>query len=146
MVRVNILNFLGKKKAQISIEYIIIIGFVTIILIGIISIAFFYSGGIKDRIRLNQVNNFANKITSTAESVFFSGKPSRATINTYLPNGVESIEIIENSIVISIKLNSGSTKTAFSSNVPINGSITTTPGIKRVELNAEQNNVVISLA
>ena len=129
-----------KSKSQISFEYLIIMGFVTFVIIGVLGIAMFYSGGIKDRIKITQMTNCANKIISTAESVFYSGYPSRATITCQLPENIQEISISEDSLVISIQTSSGLMKRAFTSNVPISEGttewLTISPGIKKVRLEA----------
>lgn len=132
------------SKSQISIEYVIIVGFATFILIGILSLALIYSGSIKDRIKLVQVNNFANKILSTSESVFYYGEPSKATISAFLPEGVINITISGNTLYIETQTSSGIEKNGFLSNVPITGDITTSPGIKRLEFTAEETTVSIN--
>jgi len=133
-----------KKRAQVSVEYLIIVGFVVAVLIGIISLAFFYSGTIKDRIKMTQINNFVNKIISTSESVFYAGEPSKATISVYLPEGVKEIEIIENSLVLTFQASSGLNKVSFSSQVPISGAIDSNSGLKKIQAVAEETQVVIS--
>ncbi len=135
---------LHKKKGQIGIEYLIIIGFVTFVILGIMGVAFFYSGNINDRIRLSQINTFANKVISASESVFYSGTPSKSTISAYLPDGVNEVEIIDNSIVFTVQTSSGINRVSFSSNVPISGAITSSPGLKKLQIVAEQDIVVIS--
>ena len=134
------------KRGQTSIEYLLMVGFITFIIIGILGIAFFYSSSIKDRIKIIQMNNFANKIISTSESVFYAGEPSKATITAHLPDGVESISIneAEDLLIISLQTSSGTTTNAFSSNVPISGSLTSSSGLKKIEIRAEANNIVIS--
>ena len=94
------------------------------------------------------MNNFANKIISTAESVFYAGEPSRATITAYLPENVKEIEINEgeDSLVISMQLDSGLTKRAFQSSVPISGTITITQGLKRLVIIAGETEVSINHA
>ena len=138
----------SNRKAQVSFEYLIIMGFVTFIIITILGIALFYGNSIKDRIRITQVNNFANKIISTSESVFYAGEPSKATINTYLPENIEEVLIDEtdNALVISVRTSSGVTRTAFQSNVPITGILTTSAGLKKIEIKAEDQKVNINLA
>jgi len=132
------------SKSQISIEYVIIVGFATFILIGVLSLALIYSGTIKDRIKLVQVNNFANKILSTSESVFYYGEPSKATISAFLPAGVINISILGNTLYIETQTSSGIEKNGFVSKVPIKGNITTSPGIKRLEFTAEETTVSIT--
>ncbi len=132
------------QRAQVSFEYIVIMGFVTFIIIGILGVSFLYSNSIKDRIKMIQVNNFGNKVVSSAESVFYAGEPSKITIKGYLPEGVEEVDIQDDYIFISIQLSSGFTKISFSSEVPIQGSITNSPGVKNVEIEAQEDVVVIS--
>lgn len=123
-----------KSKSQISFEYLIIMGFVTFVIIGILGIALFYSGGIKDRIKITQMTDCANKIISTAESVFYSGYPSRATINCYLPEGIQNITIDGNELVFKLQTSTGKPITSFTSNVQLYGSIMATPGLKKIKL------------
>lgn len=133
------------KKAQIGIEYLIIMSFVVIIVMLILGIALFYSGSIKDRIKITQVNNCANEIISESESVFYSGQPSKSTVSCYLPDNVKLIEVIENSLIFTIQTNSGITRTGFSSNVPISGNIPAFFGLRKIQLKAEQNYTLITL-
>lgn len=132
-----------KKKGQISIEYIILVGFITFIIIGTLGIAFFYSGSIKDRIKAIQINNFANKIISTAESVYYYGEPSKATISLYLPEGVKEIEFYERNLLVTIQTSSGLEKIAFSSKVALEGTISIFFGIKNIELSAQGDKIII---
>jgi uncharacterized protein (UPF0333 family) len=135
---------MGNLKGQIAIEYLILAGFVTFILIGMLAVAFMYSNTIKDRIRLIQIENFANKVISTSESVFYSGSPSKATISIYLPEGVNQIEILENNLIVTAETSNGLTKTAFPSKVPISGNLNSAQGIKNIKVIAEQDRAVIS--
>lgn len=143
---VNKINILSRsKRSQISFEYLIIMGFITFVIIGVLGIALFYSGAIKDRIKITQMTDCANKIISTAESVFYSGFPSRATISCYLPEGIQSPIIIEdNELVFKLQTSTGKSTTSFSSNVKLYGNIMATPGLKKIMLTAEEEEVMIS--
>lgn len=134
-----------RKRGQVSTEYLIIIGFVTFFIISMVGIAFFYSNTIKDRIKVTQINNFANKIISSSESVFYAGKPSKATIFVYLPDNVKKIEIAGD-LIFEFQTSSGTNKVAFSSKVPLSGTLTTSPGLKKIQMEAEEDYVIISKA
>ena len=143
---------MGKKRnAQVSMEYLIIMGFVTTMIIIILGIALTYTGSIQDNIKVTQVNNFANKVISSAESVFYYGEPSKSTISAYLPEGVKEIQIVneitesENAMFITISTSTGLNKIGFSSEVPINGTLTISPGIKRIEISADDEKANIGL-
>ncbi len=133
-------------SGQVSIEYLLIIGFVTFFVVVVLGTAFFYSGSIRDSMRVTQVNNYANKIISTSESVFYSGEPSKATVSVYLPQGVESVEISNNNLIVAIQTSSGTNKMAFSSKVPISlqGNLTASSGLKKIQIIAETNTVTVS--
>jgi uncharacterized protein (UPF0333 family) len=132
------------KKAQISVEYLVIIGFVTFVVIAVLGLAFFYSNSIKDKIRINQINNFANKIISTSETVFYAGSPSQATISVYLPENVQEIIIEDNNLLISVYTSSGTNKISFSSNVPISGNINVFSGLGKIKITAQESSAEIT--
>ncbi len=132
------------KRGQISTEYLIVIGFVVFLVLGILGVAFFYTSITNDQIKVSQVSNLANKIITSAESVFYAGEPSKLTITGYLPIGVNSFEIMSKEIVVEIATSSGVTIMSFSSNVPLSGSISSSEGVKRIEVLAQQNEILIS--
>ncbi len=132
-----------KKKAQVSTEYLIVVGFVTFLIISVLGLSLFYSSQIKDKIKFNQLENFANKLISSAEQVFYSGEPSKTTITAYLPSGVESLTILPNEIVFNVTSSGGLSVTAFQSDVLLSGSISNSEGVKRISILAESNRVVL---
>ena len=138
------MNCLFKKRGQISIEYLIIVGFIIFLIIGILGVSLFYSSLIKDNIRMNYLRSFANKIISSAESVFYAGEPSLITITAYLPSGVQGMYIGGNQILVNISTAGGVTRIFFSSNVPISGSISNSEGVKKIKVLAGKNEVNIT--
>jgi uncharacterized protein (UPF0333 family) len=133
-----------KNRGQISLEYLILVGFVTFIIISTLAIAYLYSGSINDRIKVSQINNFAKKIVSTSERVFYQGEPSKATISVYLPDGVQDVSFFQNNLFVTLLTSSGTEKISISSDVPVEGSITSGMGIKKIEIRAEENKVIVS--
>lgn len=136
------------KTAQSSMEFLILMGFLTFVIIGVLGIGYFYSETINDRIKATQISNFANKIAITAETVFYSGEPSKATISVHLPEGVDDIEIIDDMIVITYHLATGENIISFSSNVPLaetpTEEITASSGLKTLTITANQTHAVIA--
>lgn len=139
-------NLLKSKRSQISFEYLIVMGFVTFVIIVVLGIALFYSGGIKDRIKITQMTDCANKIISTAESVFYSGYPSRATINCYLPEGIQNVTVYDTAISFGVQTSTGDSVTEFSSNVQLYGEIMATPGLKKIKLDADINGEQVDIS
>ena len=132
------------RKAQVGIEYLLIMGFAVAVIIGMLGVAFYYSGSVNDQIKFSQIDSCARKIISASESVFYSGTPSKATLSCYLPDNVRQIEILENNLIFTFQTSSGISKTSFSSKVPISGNLPSFFGLKSITVRAEQNFTVIS--
>jgi hypothetical protein len=132
------------KKSQVSVEYITIVGFVTIVLISLLLIAVSYSNVAKDQMRYIQTEAYAKKVISSAETVYYSGSPSKAAITAYLPEGVQAVELIDNQIVFSLNSKNGMVRNAYSSDVPLEGNLSSSYGIKKIKLEATPNYVRIS--
>jgi len=133
-----------KNKTQSGVEYLIIIGFVTLAITTILIAAYFYIGLTRDKINMNQVEVLANKIISSSESVFFAGIPSQTTITIYLPNNIRNIEFQNTELIITASTSTGNIKRAFTSKVPLQGSIQLGEGSRKLTIKAESDHVEIS--
>lgn len=137
------------ERGQISSEYLIVVGFVVFLILSVVGVSFFYSNSINDRIKLNQVENFAVKIIENAESVFYLGEPSQVSISIYLPSGVEDIEIVNegsgSSLVFTVETSSGDIIRSFESNVIIEGDLPATEGVKNIKIAAGDDRVILSV-
>jgi len=133
----------NNKRGQVSIEYVLVFGFVALVVLITLGVGMEYSGSIKDNIKMTQVNNFASKIISASESVFYYGEPSKSTITSYLPESVEGVEIVDNNILIELRTSSGLNRIAFPSNVPISGNISKNDGVKNIEIVANETAITI---
>ena len=132
-----------KKRGQISTEYLIVVGFVTFLIASVLGLSLFYSSQIKDKIRFNQLQNFANKVISSSEAVFFSGEPSRSTITAYLPSGVNGVNVLANEIVFNVSSSSGFTVISFLSDVPLYGGVSNSEGVKRILISANLTSITL---
>ncbi len=135
---------LSQNRSQSGVEYMIVIGFVSFAVMVILLMSGYYSNLTKDKIRMNQIESFAEQLINNAETVFFAGEPSEKTVNLYLPSGVKEIIITSNSIVMTISSSSGDNLRSFGSNVPLQeGSISNVEGVKVLSIKARENFVVI---
>ena len=132
-----------KKNAQIGMEYLMIIGFLTFILIGTLGIAMYHNNTIRDMISSRQIESMSTKIISSAESVFYAGEPSKVTIVSYIPNGISEINITDNTIFVTFQSSSGTNKVSFKSNVPITGTLSTISGLRNIIIEATSSSVTI---
>lgn len=85
-----------QKKAQVSIEYTLIIGLVILTLTISVAVALYYSASAKGQIRMNQLDKIGKKIVDTSDSIYYLGPPSKATIELTMPDRVASIIIVRN--------------------------------------------------
>ncbi len=133
-----------KKRGQTGTEYLIIVGFVTFAVMAIVAIAFTMSNSTKDRLKMNQVESFANTLVKNAESLFFAGEPSKTTVTLYLPEGANNITITQYNIIIRVDSSSGQAIRLFESRVPLNGTISGGEGAKNLILEAKEDYVLIT--
>lgn len=133
-----------KKKGQVSVEYLVVVGFVTFVVLGVLALAFFYVNGINDQIKFNQIDKLGNNLASTADVVYFAGEPSQKTIKGYIPSGVNSIQLIDNLIVFNVTSASGETIMSFTASENLTGAINSNGGVKEFVLIAESDRVSIN--
>ncbi len=136
-------------RGQIGLEYLIVVAFVVFAVIIILGVSLFYTSGARDQIKLNQLYTFANKVTSSAASVYYAGEPSKVTIAAYLPEGVHDIQIVEDNLVFTLVTSGGTTVIAFESNVPLdNGAsapiFSMNAGLKRIIVRAGTDRVYVT--
>src|SRR3989344_5986330 len=110
-----------EKRGQISVEYMIVVGFIVFSVISVLGAALLYSSQINDGVQTRQIEQFANKIISSAESVKYAGEPSRSTISVYLPSGVKGIQIIGKELVVDFTISSGFNRVSYLSKVALEG-------------------------
>jgi len=136
-----------RKRGQAGTEYLIVVGFVTFAVLSIIAIAFSFSNQTEDRIKLNQAESFATQLIDAAETVFYAGEPSMAPATLYLPSGVTNITLNDQGIIMKINVYGGAENVrAYTSNVPLNGTLPLTEGSKKIMLQARSSYVYVSVS
>ncbi len=132
------------SKAQISMEYMIIVGFVAVITIPLIVIYYTYSSDTNEQITANQVDQIAKKIVDAAESVYYLGEPSQTTVKVYMPNNVIEAAVANREILFRVKAKSGVSDIEQISSVDMSGTLPTTQGIHFIRVKAVAGGVEVS--
>jgi uncharacterized protein (UPF0333 family) len=132
------------RKAQISMEYLIIVGFVAAVTIPLILIFNSHSTEINENLIANQADGIASKIVDSAESVYYLGETSKVTFRIYMPARIESALIGNHEVVFSIKKIAGMTEIVKYCTVPINGSISSSSGIRNIVVESKGDYVWVS--
>ena len=133
-----------KKNAQVSMEYVIIVGFILVIMIPLILIFYEHISSTNDQVITSQVDKIAKKVVDSAESVYYLGEPSKTRIKVYMPENVEQVVIHDKEIVFKVKTGSGLTDISQISSVNISGDIAITPGIRYINIESKGDHVWVS--
>ena len=89
----------AKKKSQVAVEHLIIVGLIIIILIPTAYFLFTYQGSSSDAIKASKIEGAANQIIKAANNLYNYGTESKTTIEVTIPEGVQSISFLENEVV-----------------------------------------------
>jgi uncharacterized protein (UPF0333 family) len=131
-------------RGQTAFEYLMIFSIVLILVVILTA----YSGQLTKRneedIRISNAIAAVNKITEAANIVNTQGKPSLLTLSVYIPEEVDSITFSGNVILIKVRIASGLSDIFARSKATLQGSISTTSGMKKIKVIAEDNYVNIT--
>ena len=146
------------RKAQASMEYLLVVGLVILVILPSIYIFYSYSQRSNEEIAQGQVNKFGTQIIDAAEKVYYLGGPSKTTLDLTMPKGVRNMEIWCNQELVFF-LADGS-EIAFKSRVNITTNITAdasgrccynftkedySSGLKKVIVEAKGDNVLVRI-
>jgi len=131
-------------KSQVSVEYLMIIGFTAVILIPLVILYFIYTEDSSEKIISSQMNLLITKIISSAETVNSLGNPSRTTIKATIPNKISGASIANNEINFNISTGNRISSIYRPSSVNIIGDLPSKPGTYEITIKARENDVEVS--
>lgn len=106
------------KKAQFSVEYLIIIGLVLVVIIPAILLYYSYSRAHTTKISASSINDIGLKIVENAKSVYSLGEGSWVTLELSLPENIKSMQIpVKNELVIEYFTEGGVSEAVFFSDI-----------------------------
>ena len=126
----------GKSKAQISLEFLLVVGFAFLMTIPLIIIFYQQSETLDTEITSSQIDKVASEIRDAADEVYYLGTPSKKTVTIYMPEGVQSITLTGNKIVFVVDSPSGDYELVKWSSANLTGSVQTHRGIHHVSVEA----------
>ena len=125
------------SRGQISVEYMVIIGFVTVITIPLIIIYYNFIQESNDEITSAQISQIAKKIVDASESVYYIGEPSQTTLRVNVPDGVVSANLSSGKeVVFRIRSGTGEADIVQTTSVNISGSLPTKKGTYAITIKA----------
>ncbi len=132
------------KSAQVGMEYLAIVGFVTFVAILILSISNYYTRQTEDRVITSQVYNIEGNLIDASEKVYYYGSPTKTMIEAQMPEKIEAIIINQSEITFKVRIEGGVTDISRQSDVNITGNISNSPGLKKIVIESKGSYVNIS--
>lgn len=133
-----------KKKAQISMEYIVIVGFVAVLVIPMLLIFYTYADRTEDEIISNQMQKIGYTISDSAEAMYYLGEPSRTKIRAYFPKNIRNITIGNNEIVFNVNVKEGTDQVVVYTPIPIQGDLDEHSGYHSIKIRSKGTYVEIT--
>lgn len=131
-------------KAQVSVEYMLVMGFAALMALPLLLIYYTYSSDTSDSVATSQAMQIARRIVDSSESVYYLGKPSQTTLKLNFPDRIKSTRLGDYEVVINVSTKSGTAEMVQVSSVNITGNLPTTQGIHIITVKAEEGYVQIT--
>ena len=123
-------------------EYLLVTGFSFLLLVPLITLFFAQSSDIEADLIEAQAKTAGRELINSAERIYYSGPPSRETVQVVFPEFVTLAEINNDSIVFTIDSPTDDYNMPFYSNVPlVPGNLTVNKGPLTVVIDATQSGV-----
>lgn len=92
---------LSSKKAQAAMEYLMIAGFVMLIMLPLVYLVYNYTQESSADIVNAQITKLGRDMINNAESVYYFSNPSKITLDFNMPRGVLNMSVHQNDQAVS---------------------------------------------
>ena len=133
----------GEIRGQVSMEYLLIVGFSLLLLIPIILLAYSQSATFTDDVTAAQIQKVGSEITQAVNTVYYAGQPTKKTIQVYFPKNINQINITDSSVVFTVQGQGGSYQYAAFAQSNMTGTIDTFSGIHIITVQAQGSIVTV---
>ena len=124
-------------KSQISVEYMLIMGFAALMTIPLLLIYYSYAADSSDAVASSQALQIARKIVDASETVYYIGKPSQTTLKVSFPDKINGTSLANYEVVFRMKTKNGVTDIVQVSSVNITGNLPKTQGLHLITIKAD---------
>ena len=131
-------------KSQVSVEYMVVMGFAALMTIPLLIIYYAYSSDATDSVAASQALLIARKIVDSSESAYYLGKPSQTTLKLTFPDRIQSINLSNKEVSFKIKTKQGIAEIVQVANVNMSGSLPTSQGLHIITIAAQDGYVQIT--
>ncbi|MEM7826462.1 MAG: hypothetical protein QW451_02430 [Candidatus Aenigmatarchaeota archaeon] len=133
-------------KAQIALEYLIIISFALMVLVPYTLYLQNVSRDVSEENDLAIASSMVQKIGQMADWVHSQGSPARASILIQIPRNVEEISFEGKQMTWKVRTRAGISEIYYISSANLTGSLPTTPGYYEVLVQAIERGVNVSVS
>ncbi|MFH1915723.1 MAG: hypothetical protein ABIJ21_00520 [Nanoarchaeota archaeon] len=130
-----------RRKAQVSMEYLLIVGFAFLMLVPLIIIYYTSQQDLNDKITISQADRIALEIVDTADEVFYQGPPTKKTFKVYMPDDVSAINIQDKYVQINLKTQPGTPRYSVAN---LSGNLSAYGGLHIIKVTALDGKVEIT--
>jgi uncharacterized protein (UPF0333 family) len=95
----------GSFKAQVSMEFLLVVGFAFLMTVPLIVIFYQQSQSINTEVSATQIDKVGSEVRDAADEVYYLGSPSKKSISIFMPEGVKGVSFINNDDGASINFN-----------------------------------------
>ncbi|MBI3035371.1 hypothetical protein HYY71_03540 [Candidatus Woesearchaeota archaeon] len=131
-------------KSQVSVEYMLVMGFAALMSIPLLMIYYTYSSDSSDSVATSQASQIARRIADASESVYYIGKPSQTTLKLNFPERIKAAKLENYEIVFNISTKNGIAEIVQVSSVNITGNLPTAQGIHILTIKADNRFVQVT--
>jgi len=132
------------RKAQVSMEYLVIVGFVAVLVIPMIILFYSYADRTEDEIISNQIQKISLKVSDSAEAMYYLGEPSRTRVRAYFPKNINNITIGNNEILFIVNTKNGLDHIVIYTPIPIQGTLDTHSGYHNINVRSRGGYIEIT--
>ena len=125
-----------RSKAQIAMEYLMVMGFVLAALSPLVVVYYLYTQSSTEELVASQLGKISREVVDSAEKVYYLGKPSQVSMRVYIPDDLEKAEISGRQFVLTMKTTDGPAEIVETSAVNISGSFPVTEGVYTLTIRA----------
>lgn len=128
-------------KAQLSLEYLLLVGLILMLLAPVFYYAFSTS---TQTIKMNEADNFVKSIANTADTLYSLGPGSQDSIEINVPKGTKNITLKNKEVLLIIYIFNGEAYISADTKTNISGNITTKSGSYHITLKNENNTIKVT--
>lgn len=133
-------------KAQVAVEYLMIISFALIVITSVSLYVNQFFIGYNEDTKLSLATNAVKKLGESANWVFFQGPPAKITSNVCIPDGITEPPSLDNKMIqFKVKTSAGISDIYFETIPELQGSIPQSSGCYHISLTAHENYVNIAV-